>query len=139
MQYRLYHPVLNTQAATQTKYWKILTLSFLLFLVSVYIWISIAYTSKSWLPFFWSSVPSSLWQDLWSSFRICCVQWINYITNTTDQWKRKARKWKRQGTLLIRPYSPISNQILQSLRFVLNQSLCRTQEQCKQTSWHKGH
>jgi hypothetical protein len=41
----------------------------------------------------------------------------------------KAREWIRQGTLLIRPYSPISNQILQSLRFVLNQSLCITGEQ----------
>lgn len=29
-----------------------------------------------------------------------------------------------QDTLLILPYSPISNQILQSFRFVLNQSLC---------------
>lgn len=39
-------------------------LSFLLFFCSVYIWISIAYTSSSCVPFFRSSVPSSRVHDL---------------------------------------------------------------------------
>lgn len=39
-------------------------LSFLLLRCSVYIWISTAYTSSSCVPFFRSSLPSAVWQDL---------------------------------------------------------------------------
>lgn len=66
------------------------SLSFLLFLVSVYIWISSANTSKRWVPFRWSSVPSSFWQAACNCLRI----------------------------LFKRPYSFLSSQSLANLRLV---------------------
>lgn len=69
--------------------------SFLLFLVSVYIWISKANTSNRCVPFRWSSVPSSFWQAACNCLRILCK----------------------------RPYSFLSSQSLANLRLVFTHNL----------------
>lgn len=56
-------------------------LSFLLFFVSVYIWISSAKISSRRVPFFWSSVPSSFWHA-WCSWRKIRVSLANSLRSS---------------------------------------------------------
>lgn len=60
--------------------------------------------------------------ELFQNLIKCTSYWQENLHSDTTMTDANLKK---NNTLLIRPYSPMSNQILQSFRFVLNHNLCK--------------